>query len=1296
MNQVKNDAAVRALTPAQEPDAKAQLPARAADLTTSGSTSEPGVGGDRAARFDGGCAPVHRGGVEPRARLGSQTSMLHASGVRARPRQQLLVVALLASACVTADESSDDGLAPYDVCDTGGPEADGQWDEEQQDWVNVSEDGENADNLTDPCGNAGPLASHHCFLTAVHAVHMHTGELLLYHGERDTRVWPLDGDGPEDMRWHPTPYYSEWLYPSGTCPGPGCQLLTASNVWPDTFCSGHVQLRTGRVMVGGGNVDGNGGSGGLRDTFLFDPEALTAQAPATSATCPFGWATEVDGGQHVNAMPRMTYDRWYPTLILLGDGRVLIAGGNSNADVAGGSVPGEAQTTRWLEVYDPTPAMGSPFGTIAVVEDPYPGVNDPPNYPLLFLLPNGDVFYAGGDGAATSEFVGRVLIPDYNNGGVWEWHDHEFDSNISGGSAVMFRPGEILKAGGQDNSDNTTNLAERIDLSSIASGDYDFAPETPDDPLTPNRFVEADAMAFARHFHTLTALPDGKVAVTGGNTQGNGETGEYFRNPCTDEIGTPLDEIDCEDGCRSTCEERYPDVSLTNYGSCDVPDDVMACTLLERIDCCAGRAEAGNGACASVSGCEWDAMTGTCNEASGPDRCGEAMQGASCVSGRCDKTCTSDANCPDIQPVGGECLLQSLDDLGEPTGMCGVYNNACYATKAVEIYDPACDVWTTLEEQDYERMYHSTTLLQPDGRLISMGNGHRNFGWRPFREGTTAEYFVPRYAVDTNAPKPVFEFGEDVPTTPGGTAYWQYGTSIELAGGPATEVAATEAVLVRPGSVTHGFDMAQRFVGLDFDGEVDGNANRVYTLRLPDTEYAIEHTVPPGYYMLFLLSAAREPSIAQYVLIDENPPVSMICAAGSGLSATETSCDEEPVGGVCPSSGIVTSSAPLPTVDGPTGPVTGFEVYTHPGIVENPSAPTADELTAIQDRCETACEAYFASQPGQTATCSSSSAFQTPFEFRADVKPALDLVSGTARNGAGIFGTQSLSCDLGIDCYTAFDERLSEAVPSRLTTTDAPLGVGEEYSVALGTASRIQVVTNKGTYSVRLTGSVGYSFCRDGSASAPCPFYLGSINAVAASTMSPKMTCADSTEQQITISNLLLGLAQPAYGIAAQGTTVTSKGFPAGSLVLDTAFDVGTAHFTAKRATRDHTIVTASGTSFNAIDVTMTVTVPCNTSTSTVTIKLTLRNPTNGSALGRPPTVSITTPSSVSCTSPTTLAATVTDPNNDVDDTRWYVDGVLLAPSVTTMLFTGTHELRAVARDERGAATTAKKVVSCL
>lgn len=260
-----------------------------------------------------------------------------------------------------------------------------------------------------------------------------------------------------------------------------------------------------------------------------------------------------------------------------------------------------------------------------------------------------------------------------------------------------------------------------------------------------------------------------------------------------------------------------------------------------------------------------------------------------------------------------------------------------------------------------------------------------------------------------------------------------------------------------------------------------------------------------------------------------------------------------------------------------------------------------------------------------------------------------------------------------------------------------PLGAGEEYRVALGTAtSKVQVITSVGTYTARLTGSIGYSYCKGGSASAPCPFYVGSLDALAASSVTPTMQCADGTTSTKTISNLVTKLAQPAFGIAAQGSSSTNKGFPPGALVFESAFDIGSAHYTTRRPNTANVVMTASGATYSASNLDVSLKVPCNKSTATVTVRYTIGAPTGGAALGKPPTVTINVPSSVTCGVPTTLAATVNDPDGDLDTTRWYVDGVLLAPSTSVMIFTTGHTLEAVARDERGATTTAKKVVQCL
>ena len=71
------------------------------------------------------------------------------------------------------------------------------------------------------------------------------------------------------------------------------------------------------------------------------------------------------------------------------------------------------------------------------------------------------------------------------------------------------------------------------------------------------------------------------------------------------------------------------------------------------------------------------------------------------------------------------------------------------------------------------------------------------------------------------------------------------------------------AVLVRPGSVTHSFDMAQRLIGLCGPSPQPPCTGASGTLDL--TSPPNGNVAPPGYYMLFLLDSAGVPSRAQFL-----------------------------------------------------------------------------------------------------------------------------------------------------------------------------------------------------------------------------------------------------------------------------------------------------------------------------------------------------------------------------------------------------------------------------------------------
>ena len=72
---------------------------------------------------------------------------------------------------------------------------------------------------------------------------------------------------------------------------------------------------------------------------------------------------------------------------------------------------------------------------------------------------------------------------------------------------------------------------------------------------------------------------------------------------------------------------------------------------------------------------------------------------------------------------------------------------------------------------------------------------------------------------------------------------------------PGTQV--ERAVLMAPGSVTHHFDMHQRYVALEF-AAVDETQGLVTMPR--NATYA-----PPGYYMLILVTSGGVPSVATWI-----------------------------------------------------------------------------------------------------------------------------------------------------------------------------------------------------------------------------------------------------------------------------------------------------------------------------------------------------------------------------------------------------------------------------------------------
>lgn len=176
--------------------------------------------------------------------------------------------------------------------------------------------------------------------------------------------------------------------------------------------------------------------------------------------------------------------------------------------------------------------------------------------------------------------------------------------------------------------------------------------------------------------------------------------------------------------------------------------------------------------------------------------------------------------------------------------------NGGYVTNA-EIWNPDApsgQQWSEVKvPYEHARLYHSISLLLPDGRIMVGGGGApgpRNY--------TDVEYYSPGYLFDGNQPatRPV------ITNAPNKVGY--NGTFDLTADKPVERV-----TLVRNGSVTHGFNNDQNFQDLSFTP--NGNSATITTPK--DANFA-----PPGAYMVFVWSGGT-PSLAKIVQID--PQVKM-------------------------------------------------------------------------------------------------------------------------------------------------------------------------------------------------------------------------------------------------------------------------------------------------------------------------------------------------------------------------------------------------------------------------------------
>jgi len=179
-------------------------------------------------------------------------------------------------------------------------------------------------------------------------------------------------------------------------------------------------------------------------------------------------------------------------------------------------------------------------------------------------------------------------------------------------------------------------------------------------------------------------------------------------------------------------------------------------------------------------------------------------------------------------------------------------NGGADAVYAAEIWDPATGTWTTGANAAQIRVYHSATLLLPNGTVLSTGGGAPG----PVNNQNAELYYPPYLFRTVNgsaqlAPRPAM--------TGISALAFAHGAAVDVEMADSSAVA--RLVLVGSGTVTHSFNSSQRFIELAFTQNGD---------RLAAAMPTSNATVPPGYYQLIALDAQGVPSRAVIVSIGLN------------------------------------------------------------------------------------------------------------------------------------------------------------------------------------------------------------------------------------------------------------------------------------------------------------------------------------------------------------------------------------------------------------------------------------------
>jgi hypothetical protein len=169
---------------------------------------------------------------------------------------------------------------------------------------------------------------------------------------------------------------------------------------------------------------------------------------------------------------------------------------------------------------------------------------------------------------------------------------------------------------------------------------------------------------------------------------------------------------------------------------------------------------------------------------------------------------------------------------------------------AGEIWNPVSGTWRTVAQASKPRNYHSVALLLPDGRIWTAGGG--GCGTCTINQ-QSAQVFYPPYLFKNDA-SGLLADRLKVTSAPSRILY---NRSYTLTIPNSTDI--SKVALISLGSVTHSFNMNQRYVPLSISSKTSSQVTVTSPLN--------SSIAPFGYYMLFVISSHGVPSVARIIKV---------------------------------------------------------------------------------------------------------------------------------------------------------------------------------------------------------------------------------------------------------------------------------------------------------------------------------------------------------------------------------------------------------------------------------------------